>query len=277
MDVKNPALVIATVDAAAIIAVGAYSGVKINELRKDVEKISSNIQQISTYVRANIDPKALVGLGERLAEYDGHVDRLDPLDARVEKLEAIIDAQNHRLDIQHSMIQALIDALDRVSIEYDVPENVAVEDGSRPLDERKRQSSGNLKGPGSHLTSPPSSFPIWRESPNSHRDWVSKGDSSRHPPSGTPSPPSHLARSEFQNPPRRETPKPSTLSERKGTDTRITSPELRSSHEMKQPTKSPGRVSQPANPPLLPSPLPGPELDEEEDIAAVVAAASGKT
>ena len=134
MDGKNPALILAAIDAAAIIGGVTYLVSRLNEQQKEINQLKTSVQQISTWMRANIDPKPLVGLGQRLEEYDGHVERLDPLETRSDKLEQQLQEQQKVIESQHLMVQSLINALDRAGITYDIPDGVLFDDASVDLD-----------------------------------------------------------------------------------------------------------------------------------------------
>lgn len=131
MTTPNPALILAAVDTAAIVGVTAWLNSQINDVRATTEANSKSLEQVGSYIRANIDPKPLVGLSQRLSEHDGYGDELESLKEQVTTLQQTVDGQGELLKEQRSMIQALIDALDKAGISYDVPDEVSFEDVSK--------------------------------------------------------------------------------------------------------------------------------------------------
>lgn len=106
---SKAALALSVIDAGGLIALGVWTNNRVKEQRDKIDNLQSSLDQLSAYIRTNLDPKE-VSNNSRLTDNMQH---------RIETLERVVEAQN-------AMIQSLINALSNANIDFEVPPEVKI-------------------------------------------------------------------------------------------------------------------------------------------------------
>lgn len=140
---SNAGLIIASLDAAAILGVAAVGHQRLTKAETDIVNIGKEMKQTTSMLRIVAgSSKELLTLSHRLKEHDQHGDLIKELDERysgqmkdlddrlsdvqlqLSSMERVSRIQERIIMNQRAMIQELVYALDKAKIQFNIPREV---------------------------------------------------------------------------------------------------------------------------------------------------------